>query len=235
MARSESAAIAELLADGFTSIDVHDKSTFAGAMIESVNRLHIDRTKRSVATTLTEITATPGEAIVLQHYSMTSSPDAPLSMPKMLQTLSIDTWRDVDGAWLLARTHTRELEVVGPDGRRRFLKNLKALGDESLLRELHDHGSDLSKPTDIVFYLYIPDKNDANAAASELRTRGFQSDVGAPLGKFPNGATGNRWSVISHLTAIPTVTAIYSASMKMEKLADRYSGEFDGWEAAVQE
>ena len=235
MAGTESAAAAGILADGFTSIDVHDKTSFAGAMIESINRLHIDRAKRTVTTTIAEITATPGEATVLQHYSMTSAPDAPPSMPRMLQTLSIDTWREVDGAWLLARTHTRELEVVGPDGRRRFLKNLNALGDENVLKQLHNHGSDLSKPTHIVFYLYVPDEHDANAASAQLQSQGFRAEVDTPLGRLSDGTIETRWSVVSHLTAIPTLKAIYSASAAMTNLANRYNGEFDGWEAAIQE
>jgi Regulator of ribonuclease activity B/Domain of unknown function (DUF4440) len=235
MAAGDPAAIAAILADGFTSTDVNGRTTFSGAMIESVNRLQIDRSKRVVATTLTEITFRSGQAIVLQHYSMTSAPDAPQTMPKMLQTLSIDTWLEREGVWLLARTQTREAEVVDAYGRRRYTKNLAALGDDDLLKQLESHGSDLSKPTDLVFYLYIPSESDANAAATELDRLGYQAAVNAPLGKLQDGTTEDRFSVVSHLTAIPMLTIITGAANTMAGLADQYNGEYDGWEAAIQQ
>jgi Regulator of ribonuclease activity B/Domain of unknown function (DUF4440) len=235
MAAGDREAMAAIMADGFVSTDISGRTTFSGAMIEGVTRLQIDRSKRTVATTLAEITSTPGQATVLQHYAMTSAPDAPRTMPRMLQTLSIDTWRQVDGMWLLARTQTREMEVVDANGHRRVTRNLAALGDERVLEQLRSSGSDLSKPTDIVFYLYIPSQSDAIAAATELAGLGFQTEVSTPIGKLPNGATENRFSVVSHLTAIPTLTAIHSAATTMAGLADRYNGEYDGWEAAVQQ
>ena len=239
MAAGDREAMAAILADGFVSRDIRGRTTFSGAMIEAVTRLEIDRSKRIVATTLAEITSTPGpdpdKATVLQHYAMTCAPDAPRTMPRMLQALSIDTWRRVDGMWLLARTQTLELEVVDANGRRRVTRNLAALADERVLEQLRSNGSDLSKPTDISFHLYIPSQIDAIATATELAGLGFHTKVNAPIGKLPVGATEDRFFVVSHLTAIPTLTTIHSAATTMAALADRYNGKYDGWEAAIQQ
>jgi ketosteroid isomerase-like protein len=115
MAARDAGAIAAILTDDFASLDVDGKRITADTMIESVRRLDIDRSKRTATTTLAAIAASPGRAIVLQNYSMTSTDDA-RATPKALQTMSVDTWDDVGGTWLLARTETRQLEVTNAAG-----------------------------------------------------------------------------------------------------------------------
>jgi hypothetical protein len=87
------AAIAGLLATGFVSVDVRGKVVDGHEMIASALALDIDRSKRSAVTTLVRIDESDGLALVLQHYSMESAPDAPKSMPRKLQTFSRDTWQ----------------------------------------------------------------------------------------------------------------------------------------------
>ena len=107
-------------------------------------------------------------------------------------------------------------------------------GDQAVLEKLRAAGSDLSKPTDIVFYLYIPAHSDALACVRKLDKIGFRSEADTPLGKLDDGITENRWSVISHITAVPTLKTVHRAAMIMTQLAHRYGGEYDGWEAAVE-
>lgn len=106
--------------------------------------------------------------------------------------------------------------------------------DQAVLAQMKAAGDDLSKPTDIVFYLYIPSHADALASASTLRNEGFKSTVDFPLGKLSDGTTENRWSVISHLSAVPTLKTIHRAAATMTALARRYHGDYDGWEAEVE-
>jgi len=123
MAAEDGAAVAAILTDDFVSIDVKGKRTTAREMINQVLHLNIDRSKRTVATTLVEISTNPGIATVLQHYSMTTTGNALQTMPTMVQSFSTDTWREVDGTWRLARTETRETEAVFGTGGRRVKKS----------------------------------------------------------------------------------------------------------------
>ena len=124
MASGDGAEIAALLTGDFVSLDVDRKRMDARQMIERVLELKIDRSKRRVATTLVAIATSPGRAIVLQHYAMTSLPGAPATMPRSLLTMSVDTWVESDGTWLLGRTETVQVAFVtswgfGKEKRRR--------------------------------------------------------------------------------------------------------------------
>lgn len=122
MASGNANEIAALLAPGFASVDIRGKETTAEQMIASVLKLDIDRSKRHVATTLSRVETHDDIARVLQHYSLTSSPDAPKNMPRKLQAFSADTWRLIDGTWLFSKTKTLELQVIDGVGRHNYAK-----------------------------------------------------------------------------------------------------------------
>ena len=109
-----------------------------------------------------------------------------------------------------------------------------AFDDQAVLAQMKAGGDNLSKATDIVFFLYIPSGTDALASAAALRKVGFESAIHAPLGKVSDGTTEDRWSVVSHLTAVPTLKTIHHAAAIMTALARRYHGDYDGWEAEVE-
>ncbi len=115
-------SMAALLAPHFTSVDVMGKESTGDQMIDSVLRLHIDYSKRIATTTLAAIEESSGVARVLQHYAMTATADAGPAIPSKLQTLSSDTWVDVAGNWLLAKTQTLEVESVSATGEHHYLK-----------------------------------------------------------------------------------------------------------------
>jgi rhodanese-related sulfurtransferase len=106
-------------------------------------------------------------------------------------------------------------------------------GDQLVLSALKKAGSDLDKPTDIRFYLYIPALNDAQHAARILREDGFKVEVRAPLGALPDGSVERRYSVIANAQRVPSSRNIRSARILFQDLALRYRGEYDGWEAAA--
>jgi hypothetical protein len=125
---------------------------------------------------------------------------------------------------LLSSTTTKPQELE-PQGR--------GDDDERVLRALVSAGSNLTKSTDIVFYLYVPTREDADRCCVALWEKGYRSRVSAPLGELPDGSGESRWSVIGNLEAVPTLATICSSRELMERLAREVGGEFDGWEAAV--
>jgi hypothetical protein len=105
--------------------------------------------------------------------------------------------------------------------------------DRDTLAQLRQNGANLTKRTDMVHYLYIPARGDAETAARRLNEAGYRASVGEPLGALPNGTTENRYSVIAHIDAVPSIDTVRKARSLCTALARAYGGEYDGWEAAV--
>lgn len=100
--------------------------------------------------------------------------------------------------------------------------------DRETLDAMKKHGADLSKPTEISFYLYFPAEDDAENAAAELRRSGYGAEVRPPLPNF------DEWLCYASREMVPTPKGIDDARSELESLADRFGGDFDGWEAAVR-
>ena len=105
--------------------------------------------------------------------------------------------------------------------------------DRDAIAQLKSNGSDVTKPADVLHYLYIPSRRDADEAARGLVAAGYRAAVEAPLGMLPNGTMERRYSVKAHKTVVPSIENIRRARAVFEALARRYHGEYDGWEAAV--
>ncbi len=105
--------------------------------------------------------------------------------------------------------------------------------DQDIIAQLKRNGSDVTKPTDVVHYLYIPARRDAEEASRRSVAAGYRAAVGEPLGKLPNGTVEKRYSVVAHKTMVPSLGNVRRARTFFESLAHRFGGEYDGWEAAV--
>jgi hypothetical protein len=140
----------------------------------------------------------------------------------------------IPGAALAALVATAVMSVPSDDG---ILKTNLALSDDAndeiVLLELQKRGSDLSKPTDIVFYLYIPSLRNARSSVRELDRDGLSAHYEQPLGRLSDGSFERRYSVVAHARATPTIEHIRAYRTIFKSLARRFSGEYDGWEAAV--
>jgi Regulator of ribonuclease activity B len=102
-----------------------------------------------------------------------------------------------------------------------------------VLRELRKRGSNLSKATDIVFFLYIPSLRDARSSVQELDRDGLSAQYEQPLGRLSDGSFEKRYSVVAHARATPTIEHLRSYRSIFKNLARRFGGDYDGWEAAV--
>lgn len=76
-------------------------------------------------------------------------------------------------------------------------------------------------------YLYFPKKHGATGAAAELRSLGFRTEERL-------GADGTNWLVIARHEVVPSDEMISTARQVMENLTRNCNGEYDGWEAEVQ-
>ena len=105
--------------------------------------------------------------------------------------------------------------------------------DRDVIAQLKNNGSDVTKPVDVVYYLYIPSFTDAIELARRSSVAGYRTSIEAPLGKLPNGTEEKRYSVVAHKRMIPSLANARRARAFFQPLAHRFHGEYDGWEAAV--
>jgi len=99
--------------------------------------------------------------------------------------------------------------------------------DQRTLERLRSSGSDLSKTHTIQFYLYVPSRQDATAAATTLQASDFDTLVKL-------GADGKNWLCLAQKSMTPTIENLNEARQAFKALATRYRGKYDGWKAAVE-
>ena len=104
----------------------------------------------------------------------------------------------------------------------------EAEADLRTLNRLEKAGSDLSKPHEMEFLLYFPDEASANAAAADVRERGFAAEVRP-------AAEGTDWLCFAVKTMVPAHEDIVTIGRGFHAIAGAHGGEYDGWGAAVVE
>jgi hypothetical protein len=103
--------------------------------------------------------------------------------------------------------------------------------DQAVLKELRKSGANLSKPREVIHFLYFPTQVAAEKAATQLRGEGYAIDVrpAADAGESPP----NPWLMEARIHAVVDETTVAPMRTKFESLAEAGSGEYDGWEAAA--
>jgi hypothetical protein len=106
--------------------------------------------------------------------------------------------------------------------------------DAPVLAQLRAAGADLTKPTAIRHYLYVPTRAQAEQATAELAARGFVPELRPPAGpQHGDHGYGTEWAVIAVETRIPSPEHIRASRTVFVRLATTFGGVYDGWEAAV--
>jgi hypothetical protein len=111
-------------------------------------------------------------------------------------------------------------------------------GDRQVLAQMAAHGADLSKAAHTIHYLYFKSMDAANSAAEELRSAGYQNlDVHrAPVTSIWKRLFGPKeFSCIAETHAVPEESAVFATTDHMNALAAKYGGEYDGWEASIEQ
>ena len=98
--------------------------------------------------------------------------------------------------------------------------------DRQTLNALRNAGADLTRPTEVNFYLYFPTQAAATNAAAQAQTPELPARV------MP-GADGKSWLCFVSGTMVPTELAIRAASTRLQAVAAALGGDYDGWEAAI--
>jgi hypothetical protein len=130
--------------------------------------------------------------------------------------------------FLFKRKKKVEEQAVDPNARSEQLgikyKDLAVLG------QLMNQGADLSKPRHALYYLYFKSKDAAESSGIEASAAGYSYEVRDPLPQYPG-----QWSLVCERPdAVLDPPGVIAADNLFQGIADRYGGEYDGWEAAAQ-
>lgn len=99
--------------------------------------------------------------------------------------------------------------------------------DGDALDELKSVGADLTRPVQVVHYLYCRKQYDAERMGKSVAEEGFSVEV-------RRGALGDNWLVLAKRTQMLNEAEIAELRSFFEKLARNVSGgEYDGWEVAT--
>ena len=122
----------------------------------------------------------------------------------------------------------KDAEPIDPEARSPQLgvKNK----DLVLMGQLLQQGADLNKPRHALYYLYFTSRDAAESGAEEGRAAGYTCEVRDPLPEYPG-----QWSLVCERPdAVLDPNGVNAADDLFQGIADRFGGEFDGWEAAAR-
>jgi hypothetical protein len=101
--------------------------------------------------------------------------------------------------------------------------------DLLLLGQMLQQGANLHEPRHVLYYLYFGSKDVASTAADEARAGGYSCEVREPLPAYPG-----QWSLVCERhEVVLDLEQVRAADDLFQSMADRLSGDFDGWEASV--
>jgi hypothetical protein len=99
--------------------------------------------------------------------------------------------------------------------------------DSLTLEQLERAGSDLSRPHEAEFFLYLPTEVAARAIADQFVLVGFAPDV------HPS-PTGSDWSCVLRKSMVLSRDTLGQLRREFVEAAAVHGGEYDGWGAEVE-
>ncbi|HEY4216849.1 MAG TPA: ribonuclease E inhibitor RraB [Gemmatimonadaceae bacterium] len=99
-------------------------------------------------------------------------------------------------------------------------------GDRQVLAQMRKAGADLSKATEVNFYLYFKARPAADSAAAH-------AGAGPLVATVERGVDATSWLCLVSGSMVPDEAAIHSNVVRLLALAKQYGGDYDGWEAAI--
>ena len=104
-------------------------------------------------------------------------------------------------------------------------------GDKQVLKQLRRLGANLSRPREVVHFLYFPTQVAAEQASHQLRGEGYMIDVRPAANAADNPP--NPWLMEARNYAVVDESNVQAMRQKFEGMAEAGGGEYDGWEAAA--
>ena len=100
--------------------------------------------------------------------------------------------------------------------------------DRDILTALMCAGADLDEPRHVLHYTYFLTESAAYLAAADMSAAGWYVEVAGPEGGEDD------WLVLGqHLSVVLTQENVHDARGFFEEIAQKYVGDYEGWEASV--
>jgi hypothetical protein len=103
--------------------------------------------------------------------------------------------------------------------------------DKRVLKQLRRAGANLSRPREVVHFLYFPTQVAAERASHQLRGEGYMIDVRPAANAAENPP--NPWLMEARNFIVVDESTVQPMRAKFEAVAAAGGGEYDGWEAAA--
>lgn len=101
--------------------------------------------------------------------------------------------------------------------------------DARVIENLVAAGSDISKPHNIDFFMFLPSKAKAKAAAADIEQLGYTiASVERPSGQ-------PQWQLHATRVMAPQLESMTATTRTLEAVAAKYGGDYDGWGTGVVE
>jgi len=109
-----------------------------------------------------------------------------------------------------------------------YRKRLSAQGstDAEEIDRLAKTGSDLTRVHAIEFLFYFPSRASADEASARLRAEGYKVSI-------KDDVTGTRCTLRATRSMVPILSELEVLRSKLNELAGREGGLYDGWRAEV--
>jgi hypothetical protein len=100
-------------------------------------------------------------------------------------------------------------------------------GDRMILSQLMKRGAEMTKPREVLHYLYLPSQESTDRAAETLRAQGYEAE--AQLAANAASDPPNPWLVLAKIQGVVNNETVELMRQAFEKLATEYNGGYDGW------
>lgn len=98
--------------------------------------------------------------------------------------------------------------------------------DAFVIAQLERAGSNVGRLHAVEFFLYFPERDAADLAATKVATLGMET-------KVDRAADGRLWLVFATRNMVPTEKELVRLRALLEAIAAEGKGEYDGWGAPV--
>ena len=110
--------------------------------------------------------------------------------------------------------------------------------DLQVVNSLMQHGADLNAPREVIFYLYFPDAESAERAAPTLTAAGLDVALPGPNEEYhaEHPEAPRQWPVIATSLDRALIPDFLRETTDLcAEVAREHGGEYDGWEAGVND
>lgn len=99
--------------------------------------------------------------------------------------------------------------------------------DARVIENLVSAGSNVSKPHNIDFFMFVPTERRAKAAAADMEQLGYT------ISSIDRVSGQSQWQIHATREMVPQLDAMTATTRSLEAVATKHGGDYDGWGTSV--